>query len=142
MWDSLGKLCNQSGREVKSLCVAAGHTQGAFIYDKVFKKAHEYPWRLCRRGGGDHAHDGWATGEEAVRTNLEELKEQREPSDPTTWKIWTLLQDEQGYPINLLIKAIMLLGDVPWGTVTTEQQHASCSLMHKSIQNGSWLHFC
>ena len=97
----------------------------------VFKKVREYPWRLCRRGGGDHAHDGWATGEEAVRQNLEELKEQREPSEPTTWKIWTLLQDEQGFPIKQLILAIMLLGDVPWGAVTTEQQHASCSLMHK-----------
>ena len=58
-WDSLGRLCNMSGRELKSCCVAAGHTQGAFIYDKVFKHAHEYPWRLCRRGGGAmHMMDG------------------------------------------------------------------------------------
>ena len=36
MWGSLGRLCNMSGRELKSCCVAAGHIQGAFIYDKFF----------------------------------------------------------------------------------------------------------
>lgn len=88
----------------------------AFIEEEAFKPACELPWTL---------------GHGSIHDNLLALRLQEEPpEEPTTHKIWTMMKLNT-VPMSQMVAGIRLLLECPWSTNTTEQQHASVSMVKR-----------
>ena len=64
-----------------------------------------------------------------VHAKVDWLADQPEPVEPTTRKIWTLLQ--QNWLRRKLVPAVLLLLEICWWTLTSEQQHASLATLKR-----------
>ena len=118
VWRRLGFACGLSGEELASRCIAAAHISYHFIWRRVLQPAGEYPWALL--DGGD------------IRANLEELRHQEEPAEPTTQKLWHLLHaPELGVGMDLLVDTVRMFGEAPWTSLPAEQQHGSLAVLHR-----------
>ena len=108
-------LVDVTGAALQSTILKAAHVSIAFISVRCLHPASRAPWHLC---GGDLA------------LNLEALRGQPQPSEPTTCKVWQLLQ--LGYNVPQLLLAVRTLQDCPWSTVHVEQGHAHASGVAKA----------
>eukprot|EP00973_Karenia_brevis_P082076 11380740-Karenia_brevis.AAC.1 len=83
---------------------------------RVFSAASQYPWTI-------------AMG--SKEQNLQELASKPKPDEPVAAKIWVCMQPKVSSPglVQEVHTALDLLLDCPWCTMTTEQQHASGSLV-------------
>jgi hypothetical protein len=107
--------CPCSPRELRSSTIAAAHTSVAFVAVRVFNAAKQQPWSLAQ---GD------------IAKNLEELAlSSHVPTEPTTQKIWRLLQ--AGFNRAQLIQGVELLREIGWSSASVEQQHGSASTVHR-----------
>eukprot|EP00974_Lingulodinium_polyedra_P028845 2779684-Lingulodinium_polyedra.AAC.1 len=94
----------------------AALTSRAFIAQECFHLVEQRPWSL---------------GQGNIEANLQALREEVEqPAEPTTFKIWTLLQKGTTL-MSELVAGVKLLMECPWSTNTTEQQHASVTLIKR-----------
>ena len=59
--------------------------------------------------------------------NLTDLAGVEEPEDPVSSSIWHLLH--LGFSKQTLVKALELMQDISWSTLTVEQQHGSMALL-------------
>lgn len=108
-----GKL---TARQLHDKVMHAALISWAFIEHEAFEPACQLPWSL---------------GHGSIRDNLVALGQQEEePDEPTTFKIWAALQ-KGTIPMNALVAGIRLLLECPWSTNTTEQQHASVSMVKR-----------
>ena len=108
-------LVDVTGAALQSTILKAAHVSIAFISVRCLHPASRAPWHLC---GGD------------LELNLEALRGQPQPSEPTTCKVWQLLQ--LGYNVPQLLLAVRSLQDCPWSTVHVEQGHAHASGVAKA----------
>ena len=121
VWDSLaGVIGGSAGQGLRSDCLRAAHISVAFLEQRLFSEASKLPWSLVV---GDK------------EANLAALKKGPEPTEPTSAKIWQLLQ--RGFNTRQLVQGLELLGDCSWGTASAEQQHASATIVKKHHQEYS-----
>ena len=92
-WGCLAALCDVSGVELRSQALSGALISAAYIKHKTIQKARGLPWSLV-------------TGN--VLENLASLKEGHPPAEPTSHKIWRLLQ--VGYSMRQLLEGVELLG--------------------------------
>lgn len=114
VWQALGSACGMAPKALRSEVLTAGHISLAFMEMRAFSEAGKLPWTL---GVGD------------IEQNLAQLKQQPEPSDATSWKIWHLLHI--GYNVEQLKQGARLLMDAPCGASSAEQVHASATIFRK-----------
>ena len=114
LWDLLGGACGLAGDALRSHVLAGAHTTYHFIWRRVLSVASELPWRLAR---GD------------IDANLSELIEEDCPEETTSAQIWQLLHMKYNRP--QLIQAVRLIGEIPWTSLTAEQQHGSLAQFHR-----------
>lgn len=114
VWDIFARVCGWHGRRLRSQVLTAAHCSIAGMHWRVFSEVRKYPWRLAQ---GD------------INANLQRLREEGEPEEPTTAKIWHLLQ--LGWNAEVLKEAVGLLAEVAWGTKVAEEQHASAAVVTK-----------
>lgn len=114
VWELLSSAAGVSPMLLRSRVVVAAHTSVAFITDRVLSEAKKPPWSLAE---GD------------IKANRSELRKAPVPDEPTTAKIWNLLQMQ--YSEGDLIAALELMRDCGWSTTSVEQQHGSASIIHK-----------
>eukprot|EP00969_Alexandrium_andersonii_P248577 10983633-Alexandrium_andersonii.AAC.1 len=77
VWSLLATACSLAPLQLRADCCSAGLASVAFITQRLFRAAKAYPWRLAQ---GD------------IQEQLLALKSQPAPEEPTTLKIWKLLQ--------------------------------------------------
>ena len=116
VWGMLDKVAHCGSRVLCSDTLAAAHVQKAFVNNRFIETAKGLPWCLCR---GD------------LNLNLRNLKDGPMPYEPTAFKIWTLMQEPICWPLDELVRGLKLMGDCPWTTTSTEQQHASATLIKR-----------
>ena len=51
------------------------------------------------------------------------------PDEPVSQQLWQLMHRD--FSMRLLVATVELLGEVPWATLTAEQQHSSLALLHR-----------
>eukprot|EP00974_Lingulodinium_polyedra_P096110 9315106-Lingulodinium_polyedra.AAC.1 len=88
--------------------------QLAYLDDIVFRPVAQYPWCLCQ---GD------------MSANLDALAAGPSPTEVTSCKIKELLGRHSNR--QELLWGLRLMAEVNWATTTTEQQHASVTLMQR-----------
>lgn len=104
-WERLASLGNETTTALRSDALRVATVAAGYIYNKLFKEAHQYPWRL-------------AVGN--VKANLQTLMEAVSAQDPVACKFKQLLHP--GFNREALENAIMLFCEVPWTTTTVEQR--------------------
>ena len=113
-WERLATL--QKGYTAHALrtdCLLAANTAGAFIERRVFSAAKQLPWSLA---SGD------------IRANLAALKA-KEPQDIVSKKIKQLIAI--GFNEGKLVDGISLLQEVRWSTTPVEQSHGSSAALRR-----------
>ena len=107
--------CSVGARELRSDVLEAAQKSSCFMEYRFLQAADALPWSLCR---GD------------LRTNLEAMLAGSCPAEPTCDKMW-LLHHEHGWSVERLMPAASLLFEGSWHTATSEQQHASATLVKR-----------
>lgn len=138
VWDRLARHVGgypaELGGELRSASVRSAYTSRAYIEDRLFRIADDFPWRLAF---GD------------IQDNLEKLhSEPYQGHDRATQQIKQLLQI--GFPRSQLGDLVALLREVPWTTVTVEQAHGSMAVLHrqhpglgrKALAHRTMIHQC
>ena len=109
-WSTVASICSMAPHEVRQKALDAGHTCIGFFHYRVFAAAQERPWSL-------------ASGN--VPGNLDGLRMEDEPLEPTTRKIW--LQLRAGLPRKMIERQVRLLRDVCWSSLPAEQLHGTAA---------------
>ena len=117
MWQSLVSrgLAKQLGAYgLQHKVMQASLTSLAFMEYHAFAPAMTLPWSLFNG---------------CIEDNLEALARGPEPTEAVSWKIQRLLQE--GGNRHEIAAGVRLLGECSWSTTTTEQMHASVTLLHR-----------
>ena len=102
-------MCGISGEELRSKTLRAAHISMSFMEHRIWAELDRLPWKLMY---GDD-----------LDANLDELmREDEEPAEPTSAKIYRLLH--LGWNRSELKAALRLYREVPWGTQVVEEVHA------------------
>lgn len=109
-----GLIGEVAPRVFQGRVIHAGLNALAFLESECYRPALMYPWYLAQ---GD------------VDANLRALQTGPEATEETTFKIQKLLK--RGYNYQQIKSGVLLLREVPWGTVSTEQAHASVTLVKR-----------
>jgi hypothetical protein len=110
--EMLSRLCDASASELLDQMSHAVAVQISYAEHRI-REARQLPWSLIGLN---------------IEERLLDLKSGVRPSEPTSEKIWLLLQ--LGAPIDALVAGVRLLGEMPWTSRTVEQGHVlSSSLM-------------
>ena len=114
LWELLGELVSESPGKLRSRCLQAGSESAAQFTKRCLNVAAQRPWSLCR---GD------------IEANVDMLAAENEAptSDEISHHIWHLCRI--GFNKTQIVKGVMLLGNVPWATIPTEQFHASAAAL-------------
>jgi hypothetical protein len=104
-----------SSATIKHSIVLAAHLAGAYLHNKLFSVLNSKPWSLLR---GD------------LDANLDELGESTDDIyDEATLKLRDLVR--LGYNRGRLKDALFLMQGVPWSSISVEQAHGSCAVLHR-----------
>jgi hypothetical protein len=98
--------------------VAGAHLAYHFLWKRVLQLVGGLPWSLTRGERRDKAQaiDDLAADED-------------EPDAGTTRQLWALAR--AGFSKQQLVATLTILGELPWTTMTTEQQHGTLSVLHR-----------
>ena len=123
IWATLCKVfpasVDMSHDRLRSEVLEAAHVAACFFDWRALLPATSLPWSLVQ---GDQVE------------NLRRLAEGPEPREPTAWKIWQLVH--AGCSNELLQQGLNLMGEAPWTTGSTEQNHAMAAVvkrLHKEM---------
>ena len=114
IWTQLAAVCGLEPVELRDSVLRVAHVSCGFFRYRVLDEAEGLPWSLA---SGD------------VARNLELLKNQPEPDEMNTYKIWCLLQID--WNRHELQSAVLLLLELCWWTLPAEQQHASLASLKR-----------
>ena len=117
VFEQLAALCGDgsTGFTLRSSSIKACHVGAAFFHWRALSKVDQYPWCLAR---GDHD------------ANLDRLLAGEEPQEATALKIYTALK-RKVVGRKAIKRALQLLLQVPWTTLTAEQGHAALSTIRQ-----------
>ena len=118
VWERLASLCHDgtTGKSLRTYCIRAAHVAVAFVHWRVLDAVNQLPWLLAR---GDQD------------ANLTELLAGEEPEEEIAQKIYVALK-RGVVSRQKIIQGLLLLLQLPWTTLTTEQAHAALSIIRKS----------
>ena len=115
VWRVLASVAGLSAEDLRSTCINSAHVAMHFFWRRVLRPASKRPWSLAR---GD------------VRENLEALALENDPPiDPVSWQLWILMR--ANFSVVQLVKTLKLIADVPWTTMTVEQQHGTMAALRR-----------
>ncbi len=109
--DMFGSICDASASELLDQMSHAVAVQISYAEHRI-REARQLPWSLISLD---------------IEEKLLELKLGAKPIEPTSEKIWLLLQI--GAPMDRLIAGVKLLGEMPWTSRTVEQGHVLSSAL-------------
>ena len=91
------------------------HVASSYIHNKIFAVLRSYPWSLCVGN---------------IATNLESLaRDESNISDDFTYKVRALMHI--GFSNVKLEQAILVLREASFSTISVEQGHGSCAVIHR-----------
>jgi hypothetical protein len=117
-WQLLVKVVvpSLSAAELRSDVIQAAEVAGAYIDRRLFSPLKRYPW--CLAVGGN------------VEANIYDLWDLAEPpEDDTAARIWRLGQ--LGVNLQMLVRAVVLMRQCRFSTITVEQLHGTMSAIHR-----------
>ena len=98
VWKVLALHVKMDEIELRCHVIQAGHIQKAFVNVRTLERFKQPPWSLCR---GD------------VVKNLENLRDKAMPFEPTTFKIWKLMQPPLSRKPDQVAPSIHTLAESP-----------------------------
>ena len=91
------------------------HVASSYVHNKMFAVLRSYPWSLCVGN---------------IATNLESLaRDESNISDDFTYKVRALMHI--GFSNVKLEQAILVLREASFSTISVEQGHGSCAVIHR-----------